>query len=142
MIDRKIIGITASCFDLCHAGHLEMLKYCKEHCNYLIVLLQTDPSLDRSQKRKPIESTFERYLRLKNCKWVDEIIPYDTEEDLLNALKILQYDIRFLGEEYRDKPFTGRDIPGHFQKCRFNPRNHSFSSTNLIERLKEEKTYE
>lgn len=142
MSERKMIGITASCFDLCHAGHLEMLKYCRERCNYLIVLLQTDPSIDRPQKRKPIESIFERYLRLKNCKWVDEIIPYDTEEDLLNALKILQYDVRFLGEEYRDKQFTGRDIPGHFQKCRFNPRSHSFSSTNLIERLKEEKTYE
>lgn len=132
-----IIGITASCFDLCHAGHLEMLKYCKKHCDYLIVMLQTDPSIDRPDtKRKPIETVFERYIRLKNCKWVDEIIPYDTEKDLENALKVLEYDIRFLGEEYKNKNFTGRYISGHLQKCQFNPRKHSFSSTNLIERIK------
>lgn len=132
-----IIGITASCFDLCHAGHLEMLKYCKKHCDYLIVMLQTDPSIDRPDtKRKPIETVFERYIRLKNCKWVDEIIPYDTEKDLENALKVLEYDIRFLGEEYENKNFTGRYIPGHLEKCHFNPRKHSFSSTNLIERIK------
>lgn len=131
------IGITASCFDLCHAGHLEMLKYCKRYCDHLIVMLQTDPSIDRPEsKRKPIESVFERYTRLKNCKWVDEIIPYDTENDLDNALRILQYDIRFLGEEYKDKEFTGKNIPGHLEKCHFNPRKHSFSSTNLIERIK------
>lgn len=130
------IGITASCFDLCHPGHLEMLRYCKKHCDYLIVMLQTDPSTDRSEKRKPIESTFERFLRLRNCKWVDEIIPYDTEKDLENALQILDYDVRFLGEEYKNKQFTGKNIPGHYEKCHFNPRNHSFSSTDLISRLK------
>lgn len=135
MSKNKIIGITASCFDLCHPGHLEMLKYCKKYCNYLIVLLQTDPSIDRKEKRKPIETIYERYVRLKNCKWVDEIIPYDTENDLLNILQMLDYNIRFIGEEYKDKNFTGRDIPGHLLKCHFNPRRHSFSSTNLIKRI-------
>lgn len=131
----KIVGITASCFDLCHAGHLEMLRYCRQHCDYLIVMLQSDPSIDRKEKRTPVETIFERYIRLRNCKWVDEIIPYDTEKDLENALKILNYDIRFLGEEYKNKQFTGINIPGHLAKCHFNPRKHSFSSTDLVKRL-------
>lgn len=125
------IGFTCGAMDLLHPGHLAMLKYAKENCDYLIVGLHTNPQIDRPNKNKPIETTYERYCRLKACKYVDEIIPYDTEEDLVNLLHIRKIDIRFLSEEYKDKEFTGKGIvPEHF-----NPRKHNFSSTNLRKRL-------
>lgn len=117
--------------DLLHPGHLAMLSYAREHCDWLIVGLHTNPQLDRPEKNKPIESVFERWMRLKACRWVDEIIPYDTEADLINLLNTLTIDVRFLSEEYQDRGFTGKGIvPEHF-----NPRKHNFSSTELRERL-------
>lgn len=128
-----IKGFTCSAFDFLHAGHITMLEEAKKQCDYLIVGLQTDPSIDRPDtKKRPIESTYERYLRLKGCKYVDEIIPYDTEKDLLNLLKILKPDVRILGEEYRGKDFTGKDL---LTKCYFNTRRHDYSSSELRKRL-------
>lgn len=125
-------GFTASTFDLLHAGHILMLKEAKELCDYLIVGLQTDPSIDRPEKNKPVQSVFERFTQLSACKYVDEIIPYDTENDLLNILKSVHIDVRILGEEYRDKPFTGNDLPIELY---FNSRRHDYSSSELRERV-------
>ena len=104
------IGFTCSTFDLLHAGHVQMLRDAKQHCDYLLVGLQIDPSLDRPEKNKPVQSIVERYTQLKGIKYVDEIIPYGTEEDLLDLMELYTIDVRILGEEYRDKDFTGRDI--------------------------------
>ena len=104
------IGFTCSTFDLLHAGHVQMLRDAKRHCDYLLVGLQIDPSLDRPEKNKPVQSIVERYTQLKGIKYVDEIIPYGTEEDLLDLMELYTIDVRILGEEYRDKDFTGRDI--------------------------------
>jgi glycerol-3-phosphate cytidylyltransferase len=126
------IGFTCSSFDLLHAGHVQMLREAKEHCDYLIVGLQIDPSLDRPEKNPPIQTIVERYSQLKAVSYVDEIIPYKTEQDLEDILELYTIDVRVLGEEYRDKDFTGKDI------CRkrdidlhFNRRDHRFSSTLL-----------
>lgn len=127
------IGFTASAFDLLHAGHIAMLEEAKEHCDYLIVGLHTDPTIDRPKKNKPIQTTFERYTQLKGCKFVDEIIPYDTELDLINLLKIIKPDLRIIGEEYRMKDFTGKDLPIEIY---YNTREHIFSSSELRKRLK------
>lgn len=127
-----IKGFTCSAFDLLHAGHIAMLQEAKEQCDYLIVGLHTNPQIDRPNKNKPVETTLERYIRLKGCKFVDEIIPYDTEQDLLNLLNILQPDVRILGEEYQDKDFTGKDLP---IKLYYNKRRHSYSSSELRKRL-------
>src|SRR3954468_14544261 len=107
-LTKTTTGITFSAFDLLHAGHVKMLEEAKLYCDYLIVGLQTDPTIDRPEKNKPTQSVVERYVQLKGCKYVDEIIPYATEEDLEDILKLLQVDIRILGEEYKDKDFTGR----------------------------------
>ena len=130
---RKI-GFTASTFDLLHAGHILMLKEAKDICDYLIVGLQTDPTIDRPNKNKPIQSVYERYIQLSACKYVDEIVVYDTEESLLQILKSQPIDIRIIGEEYKGQNFTGHDldIPIHFNK-----RRHSFSSTELRNRIKQ-----
>lgn len=132
------IGITCSTFDLLHAGHISMLREAKQHCDYLICGLQTDPSVDRPEKNKPIQTIVERYIQLNAVGYVDEIIPYATEEDLKDILSMLQIDVRILGEEYRDKEFTGKDI------CRkrdiqlfFNKREHRFSSSDLRKRVYE-----
>ena len=133
------IGFTCSTFDLLHAGHVQMLRDAKEHCDYLLVGLQIDPSLDRPEKNKPVQSIVERYTQLKGIKYVDEIIPYGTEEDLLDLMELYTIDVRILGEEYRDKDFTGRDI------CRkrdidiiFNNRDHRFSTSDLRMRVRDE----
>jgi glycerol-3-phosphate cytidylyltransferase len=128
-----IKGFTCSAFDLLHTGHIAMLEEAKQQCDYLIVGLQTNPTLDRPKKNKPIQSTFERYIQLKGCKYVDEIIPYDTEEDLLNLLQIVQPDLRILGIEYINKNYTGKDLP---IKTYFNTRSHNYSSSSLRNRLK------
>lgn len=125
------IGFTCSAFDLLHAGHVSMLEEAKKQCDYLIVGLHTNPQIDRPTKNKPVETTFERYVRLKGCKFVDEIIPYDTEEDLVNLLNIIKPDIRILGEEYRDKDFTGKGLVPEY----FNTRSHNYSTTALRKRL-------
>ena len=132
------IGFTCSTFDLLHAGHISMLREAKQHCDYLICGLQTDPSVDRPEKNKPIQTIVERYIQLNAVGYVDEIVPYATEEDLKDILSMLQIDVRILGEEYRDKEFTGKDI------CRkrdiqlfFNKREHRFSSSDLRKRVYE-----
>jgi glycerol-3-phosphate cytidylyltransferase len=131
----KKIGFTASAFDLLHAGHVQMLREAKEQCDYLICGLNIKPT-DRPEKNSPIQTVVERYTQLKAVSYVDEIIPYNTEEDLLDILAMYHIDVRILGEEYRDKEFTGKDI------CRkrdielyFNKRDHRFSSSNLRGRV-------
>ena len=112
-----------------------MLKEAKAQCDYLIVGLQTDPTIDRPDtKNKPIQSLFERFVQLNSCKYVDEIIPYSTEEDLLNLLTTVHYDVRILGEEYKDKHFTGRELDIEMY---YNSRKHSFSTTSLRQRVQE-----
>ncbi len=127
------IGFTCSCFDLFHAGHIMMLKEAKTQCDHLIVGLQTDPTIDRPQKNKPIQSILERYIQLEACKYVDEIVVYATEKDLIDILKTYPIDVRILGEEYCDKSFTGDDLDIELY---FNRRQHSFSTTELRERIK------
>ena len=127
------IGFTCSCFDLFHAGHVMMLKEAKTQCDYLIVGLQTDPTLDRPEKNKPIQSITERYIQLDGCKYVDEIVVYATESDLIDVLQAYPINVRILGEEYADRQFTGRDIEMEFY---FNKRQHSFSTTELRNRIK------
>ena len=130
-------GFVASCFDLGpHAGHIAMLEEAKRHCDHLIVALQTDPTLDRKEKNSPVESVSERYLKLKACKYVDEIIPYQTEADLLNILQTQNVNIRFLGEEYSGKQFTGLDYCHENSiEIHFNSRKHPFSSSELRRRV-------
>lgn len=133
------VGFTCSCFDLFHAGHIMMLKEAKSVCNYLIVGLQTDPTVDRPEKNKPVQSIFERYVQLQACKYVDEIVVYATEKDLLDVLNSYPIDVRIIGEEYASKPFTGNELDMHFH---FNSRRHSFSTTELrkrVEQLEREK---
>src|SRR3989344_1776585 len=128
-----IRGFTCGAMDLLHAGHVLMLKECREQCDHLIVGLQTNPSIDRPDKNKPIETLEERKIRLEGCKYVDEIIIYDTEADLYELLKKIKPDVRFLGIDHKSKPFTGDDLP---IKIIFNSRDHNFSSTNLRDRIK------
>ena len=120
------IGFTASAFDLLHAGHVLMLEEAKRQCDYLIVGLHTDPSIERKEKTRPKQSTYERFVQLEGNKFVDKIIPYDTERDLRNILHAINPDIRIIGEEYKDKNFTGKelDIPIYYNK-----RRHDYSST-------------
>lgn len=132
-----LIGFTCSTFDLFHAGHILMLKEARSHCDYLIVGLQTDPTIDRPDtKNKPIQSIVERQIQLEACKFVDRVIVYETEKDLVDILLTLDIGVRFLGEEYRNQSFTGRN------ECRqrgiefhFNRRDHSFSTTELRQRV-------
>jgi len=131
------IGITFSTFDLLHAGHVAMLAEAKNHCDYLIVGLQTDPTIDRpDSKNPPVQSIVERQIQLACNRFVDEIVVYQTEKDLEDILLTLPIDVRILGVEYQDKDFTGRDI------CKkrgielvFNGRDHSFSSSSLRKRV-------
>lgn len=125
-------GITFSAFDLLHAGHVKMLEEAKQHCDYLIVGLQTDPTLDRPTKNKPTQTVVERYIQLKACKFVDEIVPYATEQDLEDILKSFAINIRILGDEYKERDFTGRTYCEEKGiELYFNTRDHRFSSTNL-----------
>ncbi|MBS7333540.1 adenylyltransferase/cytidyltransferase family protein [Faecalibacter bovis] len=126
------IGITFSAFDLLHAGHIKMLEDAKEHCDYLIVGLQTDPTLDRPEKNKPTQTVVERYIQLKGCRFVDEIVPYATEQDLEDILKSFKVDVRILGIEYKDKNFTGREYCEEKGiELYYNSRDHRFSSSGL-----------
>ena len=128
------IGFTCSTFDLFHAGHLLMLEEAKKQCDYLIVGLQTDPTIDRpTEKNKPVQSVFERFVQVKACRYVDEVIPYATEKDLVDILLSYPINVRILGEEYMHKDFTGMDI-GHIELY-FNTRRHNFSTTELRQRV-------
>lgn len=126
------VGITFSAFDLLHAGHIKMLEEAKTVCDYLIVGLQLDPSLDRPGKNKPTQSIVERYIQLKACRSVDEIVPYNTEQDLLDILKSFVIDVRIIGDDYRDKDFTGKEYcEQHGIEIYYNRRDHRFSSSAL-----------
>ena len=128
----KRVGFTASTFDLLHAGHVMMLREAKEQCDYLICGLQIDPALDRPEKNSPIQSIVERYTQLSAIKYVDEIIVYSTERDLLDILEMYKIDVRILGDEYKDKDFTGREVCDRLNiDLYFNNRDHRFSSSNL-----------
>ena len=135
--DGKKIGITFSTFDMLHAGHIAMLAEAKNHCDYLIAGLQTDPTLDRPDtKNKPVQSIVERQIQLAACRYVDEVVVYQTEQDLIDLLLILPIDVRVLGVEYENKPFTGEN-EGYTRNIQhiFNPRDHSFSSSGLRSRV-------
>ena len=135
--EGKKIGITFSTFDMLHAGHIAMLSEAKNHCDYLIAGLQTDPTIDRPDtKNKPIQSIVERQIQLAACRYVDEVVTYQTEQDLIDLLLILPLDVRILGVEYEHTDFTGksecflRDI-----ELVYNGRDHSFSSSSLRKRV-------
>ena len=128
-------GITFGAFDLFHAGHVLMLKEARTVCDYLIVALQTDPSVDRDTKNAPVQSIEEREIQVSGCKHVDEVIIYEREADIIEILKTIDWDVRILGNEYKDKPFTGREES--LDKCYFNTRPHNFSSSELRQRVAE-----
>jgi glycerol-3-phosphate cytidylyltransferase len=130
------VGFTCSTFDLLHAGHVSLLRNAKEQCDYLLVGLQVDPTIDRPAKNKPIQTLVERYTQLNGVKYVDEIIPYQTESDLIDILSMYHIDVQILGDEYRDLDFTGKDI-GRKRKIDlwFNERSHRFSSSDLRKRV-------
>lgn len=130
------IGFTCSTFDLLHAGHITMLEEAKHHCDYLIVGLQNDPTLDRPEKNAPVQTIVERQIQLAAVKYVDEIVIYNTEQDLVDLLLTLPIDVRVLGDEYKNKDFTGKDIAKQRgSKIVYNGRDHSFSSTSLRKRV-------
>lgn len=133
----KKIGITFSTFDLLHAGHIAMLAEAKNHCDYLIAGLQTDPTIDRPDtKNKPVQSIVERQIQLASCRFVDEVVVYSTEQDLIDLLLILPIDVRVLGVEYENKEFTGKvEGMGKGIEHIFNSRDHSFSSSSLRKRV-------
>ena len=138
---KKVIGITCSTFDLLHTGHVIMLEECKKYCDYLICALQVDPTLDRPEKNKPIQSIVERYLQLEAVKHVDKIIPYSTEEDLKTIFMSLDLNVRIIGEEYKDQEFTAKDIcQKRGIKLIYNKREHDFSTTSLRKRIYEQES--
>lgn len=135
------VGFTCSTFDLLHAGHIQMLREAKEHCAYLICGLQIDPKIDRPEKNSPVQTVVERHTQLAAVKYVDEIIPYATEKDLEDILEMYHIDIRILGDEYKDKDFTGRDIcKRRGIELYFNKRDHRFSSSGLRKRVSDEQS--
>jgi glycerol-3-phosphate cytidylyltransferase len=136
MTNKLKIGFTASTFDLFHAGHIMMLKEAKAQCDYLIVGLQTDPTIDRPKKNKPVQGVFERFVQLQACKYVDEVIPYATEKELIDILLSYPIDVRIVGEEYRDQEFTGKEeCWSRGGDIYYNRREHSFSTTELRQRV-------
>jgi glycerol-3-phosphate cytidylyltransferase len=130
------VGFTCSTFDLCHCGHVSMLREAKSQCDWLIVGLQNDPTVDRPTKNKPVQSIVERYIQLNALTYVDEIIPYNTEKDLEDLLLTLPINVRILGDEYKEKEFTGKTICLKLGiELYFNKREHAFSSTELRKRV-------
>lgn len=130
------IGFTCSTFDLLHAGHIAMLREAKEQCDYLICGIQTDPTIDRPEKNKPVQTLVERWTQLQGVKYVNEIIPYQTEQDLEDILKLFRIDVRIIGEEYKDGKFTGRaTCAARGIEIYFNKRDHRFSSSDLRKRV-------
>jgi len=133
---NNTVGITFSTFDLFHAGHVKMLEEAKSVCDYLIVGLQLDPSIDRVEKNKPVQSIIERYIQVSSCKFVDEVVPYITEKDLDEILRSFKIDVRIIGEEYRDKDFTGKAYCEQKGiELYYNRRDHGFSSSDLRKRI-------
>ena len=132
--EGKRIGFTCSTFDLLHAGHVAMLAEAKSKCDFLIVGLLSDPTYDRPEKQKPIQSMFERWVQLDAISYVDMIIPFSTEQDIVDMVLTLKPDIRVVGEEYKDVEHTGKGLCPIF----YNSRKHSFSSTELKERIKDD----
>ena len=131
------VGIVASCFDLFHAGHILMLYEAKKNCDRLVVALQSDPTIDRPEKNKPVQGMFERFMQVESCEYVDQVIPYDTEADLYNLLAGYDWDVRFLGEDYYGRTdFTGYDLDIPIHYC---SRKHNYSSSGLRERIKNSK---
>lgn len=142
MSNSKKVGIVFSTFDLLHAGHIAMLRDAKTQCDYLICGLQTDPTIDRKEKNSPIQTVVERQVQLQAVKYVDEVIVYQTEKDLEDILEMFAIDVRILGEEYRDKDFTGKDIcKKRGIQLYFNKRDHRFSSS-MLRKLVAEKELE
>lgn len=140
LTDRDLkIGITFSTFDLLHAGHIAMLSECKNHCDYLIAGLQTDPTIDRpNTKNTPVQSIVERQIQLAATRYVDEIVVYQTEKDLCDILMTLPIDVRILGVEYENTDFTGKQICiDRGIEIIYNKRDHSFSSSSLRKRVAE-----
>ena len=133
------VGFTASTFDLLHAGHVMMLREAKTVCDYLIVGLQTDPTIDRQEKNKPVQTLLERYVQLNAIEYVDEIVPYQTEQDLEDILNMFPINVRILGEEYKNGKFTGRaTCAKRGIELYYNKRDHRFSSSDLRERVSNE----
>ena len=131
-----MIGFTCGAFDLFHAGHNIMLRECKSRCDYLLVGLHTDPTIDRPNKNKPVQTIYERYVQLKNCKWVDDIIPYDTEKDLLNLIATVPINVRFLGEDYLGVQITGENLCKQLNiDVIYLKRRHDFSTSELRNRI-------
>jgi glycerol-3-phosphate cytidylyltransferase len=135
--EGKKIGIVFSAFDMLHAGHISMLSEARNHCDYLICGLQTDPTIDRPDtKNRPVQSIVERQIQLAACRYVDEVVVYQTEQDLIDLLLILPVDVRILGVEYEDKDFTGKkECDQRSIELVFNGRDHSFSSSSLRKRV-------
>jgi len=130
------IGITFGAFDLLHAGHCLMLQEAKTQCDYLIVGLQTDPTIDRASKNKPVQSLVERYIQLKGLSVVDEIIPYQTESELLEIIRSLPINVRIIGADYLDKDFTGKSDADQLGiETYYNRRDHAFSSSDIRNRV-------
>jgi glycerol-3-phosphate cytidylyltransferase len=140
--EGKKIGITFSTFDMLHAGHIAMLAEARNHCDYLICGLQTDPTIDRPEtKNRPVQSIVERQIQLAACRYVDEVVVYQTEQDLVDLLLILPLDVRVLGVEYEHKDFSGKaECYQRNIEIIFNGRDHSFSSSSLRKRVAEAET--
>lgn len=137
-----IVGFTASTFDLLHAGHIAMLREAKSVCDYLICGLQVDPSYDRMNKNKPVQTIVERYTQLTAVSYVDEIVPYSRESDLLDILQMYPINVRIIGDEYKQRDFTGKEECRHLGiDVYYNKRNHRFSSSGLRERVNNEQSY-
>ena len=129
-------GITFSTFDLLHAGHIQMLRECKQHCDYLIVGLQVDPSIDRADKNSPIQSLVERYTQLSGVKYIDEIVPYVYEQEVESMLQLYMPEVRIIGEDYRFKDFTGKELCRELNiEVIYNNRRHNFSTSGLRDRV-------
>lgn len=130
------VGITYGAFDLCHAGHVLMFAECKRHCDYLIVGLQIDPSRERHTKNTPVQSVYERFVQLNAIKYIDEVIPYQFEDEIIQILQSKEIDVRFVGDDYVGKDFTGRDycIDKNIE-IYYNKRDHGFSTSELRNRI-------
>ena len=137
---KSRVGITCGTFDLLHAGHVVMFEEAKNQCDYLIVALQIDPTLDRPEKNKPLQNIVERQIQLKGIKWIDEIIVYHRESELEDIMYTFPIDVRIIGEEYKDTLFTGKKVCiDRNIEIYYNKREHSFSTTELRKRNEEEK---
>lgn len=138
MIDKQKVGITFGAFDLCHAGHVTMFADCKRFCDYLIVGLQSDPSIERPNKNRPVQTLYERYVQLSAIKYIDEIIPYTYENEIIQMMMTRDVDVRFVGADYIGKDFTGKEycMDKQIEIC-FNNRDHPFSTTELRKRIQD-----